>query len=116
MWPTDPFEYELAEVADECGLTRQQREAVADFYRRQVCEVMEIAAALVANEGHVRLSEVRTASQTSRRCCTKCPPRAVRGRRSHERPEVRPTGPTAKISIQHDPLGRVDVRARRNRP
>jgi hypothetical protein len=116
MWLTDPFEYELAQVADECGLTRQQRKAVADFYRRQVCEVMEIAANLVADEGRIRLPNFGTAGQTARRCCTKCPPRAVPARRSHERPEVRPTGPTAKISIQHDPLGRVDVRARRNRP
>lgn len=70
----------------------------------------------VANEGHVGLADFGTAGQTARRCCTKCPPRAVRTRRSHERPEVRPTGPAAKTSIQHDPLGRVDVRARRNRP
>ena len=116
MWPTDPFEYELAEVADECGLTRQQRKAVADFYGQQVCRIMEIAADLVADEGYVGLPDLDTAGQTARRCCTKCPPRAVPECRSHERPEVRPTGPTAKASIQHDPLGRVDVRARRNRP
>jgi len=116
MWLTDPFEYELAQVADACGLTRQQRKAVAEFYRLQVCEVMEIAADLVANEGHVRLTDVGTAGQTARRCCTKCPPRAVRARRSRERRGVRPTGPTTKTSVQHDPLGRVDIKARRNRP
>ncbi len=115
MWPTDPFEHELVQVADECGLTREQRRAVADFYRRQVCRIMEIAADLVADEGHVRLPDVRTAGQTARRCCTKPPPRAVRARRSHERPGVRPTGPTAKTSVQHGPLGRVDISARRNR-
>ncbi len=68
MWPTDPFEYELAQVADECGLTQRQREAVADFYRRQVCEVMEIAANLVADEGHIRLPDFATTGQTARRC------------------------------------------------
>jgi len=83
MWPTDPFEHELAEVADE---------------------------------GHVGLPDLDTAGQTSRRCCTKCPPRAVRTHRSHESPEVRPTGPAAKTSVQHDPVGRIDIRARRNRP
>jgi len=116
MWLTDPFEYELVQVADECGLTRQQRRAVADFYRRQVCEVMEIAADLVANEGHLCLPDFGTSGQTARRYCTKYPPRAVRVCRSHERPEGWFTGPTAKTSVQHDPLGRADIRARRNRP
>lgn len=44
------FEFELRDLAERIGLTQGQALEIAAFYRRQVDEVLDIAAELVAEQ------------------------------------------------------------------